>query len=559
MKLFIKFVIFISAAGGLLSFVDNAHQNLPEDALLYIESYGSNQQRWAFDYLKAKAGGRYIDSSSNAGDYSATVGGPGQNSAGPKFGDVYGNGGAKTTIPSPATRISVAAMAANPCFDPQDFALLKAPPEGPFVGVGCGIIGISRAGGVGPDYFRDTFWHGSGITGGVVTSGSWKYTAPDFTKIGDLNFSSAFHFINLVNKNYDSGSNQQDLVNNVYNDYDGYSYNGNWNYSSFLGSGVGKDYGVAIAFNNAQMSIDVQNCTACTGEGGIYTLVNYANPPQSYKQNRSTTPVGTPGSDGTKIPSGTGSNYNCYSDMKLTGNCPDEGWYYCFSTVFGACTSWQYRIPNTTPGGGDTAYADQDWIIYEPADNAATFFYNEVFLEKGTSYSGGNMNSLQPSAVTGNYYTMDAMSLRGLGVVMHWAGDINQPMHIWSTLGNNHSEFEAFADSTYGRRTVGGSDSGKNYENFANDARAFTNSRVKRYYDGLDEIYLENAWITYNTRLRSGFDVVVNTDTTTRGNMLRHGVNSAIATMALIFEKAAMDLRKCRTACTSSSTYQMKY
>lgn len=181
-------------------------------------------------------------------------------------------------------------------------------------------------------------------------------------------------------------------------------------------------------------------------------MVDWANPPTSYKQNKSTTPVGTPGSGGEKIPEGIGSNYNCYSDMKISGNCPDEGWYHCYDTTFGACTSWQYRIPNTSPGEGDTLYADQDWIIYEPADNAATFFYNEVFLEGGTSHSGSNLNSLQTSAVVGRYYTVTPFDLRGVAVGMHWIGDINQPMHVWSTLGNNHSEFEAYADQSYGRR-----------------------------------------------------------------------------------------------------------
>lgn len=100
-----------------------------------------------------------------------------------------------------------------------------------------------------------------------------------------------------------------------------------------------------------------------------------------------------------------------------------------------------------------------------------------------------------------------------------------------------------------------------NFENFEEDAKAFTNSRVKRYQDGFDEIIMENAWLTYTLRKRSGHDVVVNTDNTTRANMMKYSVNSAIAGIALSYEKAVMDLRRCRVAstCSSSSIYQMKY
>lgn len=543
------FLISILISAASFPFVDNAHQNFPEDALLFMEREGSNQQRWAADFLKAKAGGRYQNKLAQNGDYDSAAGRP-------KFGDVYGNSGSKTVIPDSTRKSDYTGTVPQDCFDPKDFAEFKDPKEGPFVGVGCGIMGIARAGGVGPDYFRDTWWWDT-------TTSGWKFTAPDFTKIGDLNYSSAFHFINLLNK----AASGWDLTYNVYNDYDGYSFNAAYDFDS----DTSKDGLVAIFFNNAQMTIDLKNCTACTTEGGVYTLANNGiNPATSYKQNGSTTPVGTPSSDGKKLANGNGSNYNCYSDGTAQ-NCPDEGDYICKDTTFGICTTWQYYRPNTKPGNGGTAWADQDWIIYEPADNASTFFYNELFLEGGNSRSGTNENSLQTAAIVGRYYTIDATSLFALSVPSHWAGDINQPMHVWSTLGNNHSEYEAYADKYYGPRYPAGCydspsnaakcDSSKNIEGNYSTVKAFINSRVKRYYNGIDDLLMENAWLTYAARLRPAQDVLTQANDGARGAMLQWSVPSAISTIALIFEKGVMDIRRCRTGtnCSSTSNYQMKY
>jgi hypothetical protein len=37
-------------------------------------------------------------------------------------------------------------------------------------------------------------------------------------------------------------------------------------------------------------------------------------------------------------------------------------------------------------------------------------------------------------------------------VVQHWAGDMTQQAHIWSTIGYNHGDYESYADEKYGTR-----------------------------------------------------------------------------------------------------------
>ena len=41
-----------------LAFADRSHKNSSQDAVIYMETYGTMQQRWAADFLKAKTGGR---------------------------------------------------------------------------------------------------------------------------------------------------------------------------------------------------------------------------------------------------------------------------------------------------------------------------------------------------------------------------------------------------------------------------------------------------------------------------------------------------------------------
>ena len=55
-------IIALCLAGQLWAYSFTVHQNMPEDSVLYMEFQGTNQQRWAADYLKAKAGGRYTGS-----------------------------------------------------------------------------------------------------------------------------------------------------------------------------------------------------------------------------------------------------------------------------------------------------------------------------------------------------------------------------------------------------------------------------------------------------------------------------------------------------------------
>jgi hypothetical protein len=51
--------VLAMSAGQLSAYSFYVHQNFPEESVLYMEFQGTNQQRWAADYLKAKAGGRY--------------------------------------------------------------------------------------------------------------------------------------------------------------------------------------------------------------------------------------------------------------------------------------------------------------------------------------------------------------------------------------------------------------------------------------------------------------------------------------------------------------------
>jgi hypothetical protein len=75
----------------------------------------------------------------------------------------------------------------------------------------CGALSIERVGGVKPDYFWDAFWDD-------LLFFSWH--VPDFG-IYSNNFTSWFHFVNLLKTNEDGDT----LVTNNYNTYDGYAYN----------------------------------------------------------------------------------------------------------------------------------------------------------------------------------------------------------------------------------------------------------------------------------------------------------------------------------------------
>ncbi|MCP4135456.1 MAG: hypothetical protein GY754_31095 [bacterium] len=438
-------------SANLYAFWDNAHKNSAEDAISYMETEGSNQQRWVVDYLKAKTGGR--DS-----------GGTGLN---PNNGD----------------------------------------------GTQYGLIGIARAGAVAPDYCQDLFWDDT-------TSWGWDVSIPGY---GSTNFSSFTHFMNLLKTNDDGKT----LKTNVYNDYDGWSYNG-----SFGCPGMGIDYAIASYMNNAWMTIDLANCSDCSGK---YSFIPDGNPAVDYKQNGSTTVLGSAHSS-KKVGSDDKTNYNCFSDCVTPNNCPDTG-----SKISGNSVP---QIPNTGTESfwsGDWSKSNQDWVIFEPLDNAATFYYNEWFLEGGTSRS----SSLDTGAVSGRYYSASSSDINYLTLVMHYAGDANTQHHIWVTSGYNHSDYEEWIDNAYGGRTLGGDNSGKNLEDYST-IKGYINSRSNQVDAGLDDIITENGFLTYLSRYRSGYDTLSNTDGTTRKNTATYAVNHAIATIVMLYEKGVLDLRENR-------------
>jgi hypothetical protein len=434
-------VAAVAVPESLLAFSNNSHKNTAEDAVVYMEMYGTNQQRWAADYLKAKTGGR-------------VTGGNGFN---PNNGD----------------------------------------------GTQYGFLNIARAGATAPDYTQDIWWD---------DTTTWGWNA-----VG-INFTSWTHFMNLLKTN-DEG----DTVKyNNYNNFDGCSWNGSF---GFPNSGI--DWTVASYMNDAWMTIDLANCSDCSDK---FTFVPNGNPALDYRQNGSTTPLGNP--HGSKaIGSDDGTNYNCYSDCTWPNDCPDKG-----SQVGGT-----YQIPNTNPGGDDNFTSNQDWVIFEPLDNAAMFYYDEWFLEGGASRN----NHLDTGVVAGRYYSINSSGIQWLTMVMHYAGDSCIQQHIWNTSGYNHSDYETWIEDRYGTRVFGGSDPNKNFENYSN-VTAMLRSRSNHDPAAIDSILTENAFITYLLRYRSGYDVLANTDDTTRLNAGSHAVNQAIATIVLLYEKGVMDLRRYR-------------
>ncbi|MGK5090875.1 hypothetical protein WDW89_02525 [Deltaproteobacteria bacterium TL4] len=482
----IIFGFFMMIPFSIYSYTDNTHQNFSEDALIFMETEGSNQMRWVADYYKAKAGGRYTGVCENKSDET----------------------------------------------NPLESA--NAGPE-------CGAIGIARVGGVKPDYFRDVFWDD-------FTIFHWNIPNPFYRN----NFTSWSHFINLLQK-ADEG---HDIVTNNYNDYDGYSYNNSFGFPS-----MGLDYAVASGMNNAWMTIDLPHCThsRCAER---YSIVPNPNPAVDYKQNRATTSLGTPQTE-KKSGGGNGTNYNCFSDSSL-GNCPDSGysktcksancgWFSCSGPKSGG----PFQIPGDNihcgkgkscsdsdgecgPGQGNPSVSDEDWVIYEPADNAGTFFYNEFFLEGGTSRN----TQLDIAAVAGRYYSIQGNELIHVFAPLHWAADSGVQPHIWATLGYNHSETETWIDEQYGKRKVGGNDVSKNYENY-DHVKAYLASR-QNHYEGieLDDLFMEQAFLTYHLRLRNGHDTQSNSDDASNRNYYIWAVPNVITTEALIIEKGVMDLRK---------------
>lgn len=382
----------------------------------------------------------------------------------------------------------------------------------------CGAIGIHRVGGVKIDYLQDNFID-------HLFFFSWSAFGNNIT--------TYTHFINLRYTN----SNGNTTVTNNYNMIDGYSYNNTYGFGEF-GS---IDSLIATGFGSAPFTINIPGCTHPNCAEWTYAATPLrTNPIVDYKQNGSTTPLGNPsGSKQTGLDDGT--NYNCYSDTAVIGACADKG-----VEVDGT-----YQIPNVQPGGASGNVlsfftGNEDWAIWEPAYNAATFYYNEAWLEGLNSRN----HSLQNSAVAGRYYSVSGDQILYYALANHYAGDMTQISHVWVTSGYNHSDYESFADDHYGNRIVGGSDGNTNYENYQN-SQAYVNSKQNRYnlpVGNVHRIIIEQAFSTYHIRSRSGYDKMSTSNQGVWKNAVTWAMQNGAAEMALINEKAVMDLRKCRNS-----------
>lgn len=444
----------------------DVHQNIPEDSVLYMEFQGTNQQRWAADYVKAKAGGRYSGSCVNI-NYTPDKMSRGDNTQ-------------------------------------------------------CGAIGIHRVGGDKIDFLHDTFLDHPLFYG-------WE------DPILGNNLTSYTHFINLKQ----TTANGDPLITNNYNTIDGYSYNTTYGFQEF-GS---MDSLIAFALGAATVTINVGGCTdSKCGEWLSAAAGMNTNPIVDYMQNGSITPLGSPhGSKQLGLDDGT--NYNCLSDTAVVAPCPDKGSQY----------GGTYQVPNTNPGGASGNVlsffeSNEDWIIWEPSYNAATFYYNECWLEGLNSRN----HSLETGPIVGRYYNVTGDQVLYYTLTHHYTGDVTQMTHVWVSTGYNHTDIEGFNEDHYGKRQIGGSNPAQNYENYVN-SQAYSNSRQNRYnvpVGNIPKLILEQTFLTYHIRFRSGYDKMTTSNQGVWENFIRYSMQNGIASMALINEKAVMDLRKCRNSGT---------
>jgi len=462
--MFMFFILGI-ASGETFPFGDATHKNLPEDALLYMEFHASNQQRWAADYIKAKAGGRYT-----------------------------------------GTCVNINYHAGQASSDNTQ----------------CGAHGIMRVGGVKPDYFREAFWED------LVT---FSWGPPQFGPMAGQNYSAWYHFINLAERNVDGDR----IVTDNYNVFDGYSPNGT--YSALE---IGYDWIITTWMNNARMTVNLSDCTdtSCAEASSVAVGIN-TNPATDYRQNNSTTPV-SGGSGSRRIETQDGTNYNCFSDTAIIGACADAGT---------GSTGGLLQIPNTAPGGAgydpiSLFTGNQDWVIFEPSYNAATFYYNELWLEGFNSRD----QSLQTGPIVARYYNVSGPELLYFAVVNHYTADATQQTHIWVTQSYNHVDYESYASDNYGRRLIGGS-TDDNWENY-HEAQAYANGRQNRYTSlaRIDKLIIEQAFHTYYIRMRSGYDKMTTSNTSVWRSAGVWAINNSIAATAISNEKAVLDLRKCRNS-----------
>ncbi|MBV6492606.1 MAG: hypothetical protein LDLANPLL_00601 [Turneriella sp.] len=454
--------IFTISTTPLFAYAFHVHQNLPEDAFLFMEFQGTNQMRWAANYLVAKAEGRY-------------------------------------------TGLCVA---------------LGGSASGDSLNIQCGAIGMNRVGADKMDYVQDVFIEHP------ILPFSWNAVGQNVT--------SYTHFINL--KKYNAAGNNLEISN--YNTFDGYGYNGTYGY----GETFGLDSLLAFGLNASSFSIDPVGCThsACAEYLGLSFALK-ENPAVDYMQNNSTTVLGNP-STSKRLGNDPLSNYNCLSDTILIGPCNDEG-----IKVDGI-----YQIPNVKRMtdlleiAGSVFVGDQDWITWEPGYNAGTFYFNEAWLEGLQSRN----HSLQTGVVVNRYYTVSGDQVLYYTPNHHYLGDFAQMTHVWVSTGYNHTDIEGWAEDQYGKRKVGEAVGGQNYEDYTN-TQAYANSRQNRYNLPIGDAYkilFEQAFLTYHIRYRAGYDKMTTNNHAVWDRLFTWASQNVHASMALLNEKAVMDLRRCRNS-----------
>jgi hypothetical protein len=158
----------------------------------------------------------------------------------------------------------------------------------------------------------------------------------------------------------------------------------------------------------------------------------------------------------------------------------------------------------------------------------------------------------------GRYYTVTGAEMLYFTVVQHWAGDMTQQAHIWSTIGYNHGDYESYADEKYGTRARSVAATltriTKNYGREPGLCEFMAEAVTTLPVGNINRLLMEQVFRTYHNRLRSGYDILTSSD---RAVWTRAGiwaVRNGTAEMAIITEKAVLDLRKCRNgaACTNN-------
>jgi len=495
-------ILVILQSISVWSWAEITHKNSMEDSIIYMETAGTVQQRWASDYLKAKMGGRNTGSCENI--FYPEI--------------VYDN-------------------SEN---DPDDEQQ-------------CGAIGSLVVGSIQPDYLIDTFW--TNKFGNLAWSADFGESSNlNYDWLSYINYTSFSHHINMNTEYYEDHNGFKPHT-RIYNDFDGYSYQADYAYK--LSWGYANDS--RIGLQDGRMVIDLQKCTHgdCYARKSRYANFNIAI---DYKQNGSKTPVDLEDTyrkdkgeyDERRLDWGSKSNYNCYSDYGTIGNCPDlayrdisEEFYKPNRAKHLDCGKWTW--------GDECNRGYDDWVIFEPTDNAGTFYYNELFLEgrafKSTKYR--NM-TLQKYRIVDRYYNISAGDFVFLGMMSHFLQDTTEYHHNAATLDFEHKSFEHFIDDEYyGLRVVGeNDDSSKNMENYYTVQRLMTlrQYRFRNSPGHIDKTFMEAAFVTHTARYRDGYNVFKEKGYSGNERAAKLAINNAITGIVLALEKSVIDLRKCRNS-----------